>query len=124
MKLQGYFLAVKCRNFHTTFVSDVNYEELTTTEAGIYKCLYQQWTTAVDVTQLHDTRQKEDQSVKSYLKRFIKVINKIENITNDKAPDALITRLCIRTPFWRGVQNRDLKTYRPHSVRNSLRKNH
>ncbi|KAL2492595.1 Uncharacterized protein Adt_28223 [Abeliophyllum distichum] len=65
----------------------------------------------VDIVQLHDIRQKEEESVKSYFKRFRAVINKIENVTNDKALDVLLTRLYMRTSFWRDVQNSQPKTY-------------
>ncbi|KAL2498221.1 Uncharacterized protein Adt_23771 [Abeliophyllum distichum] len=64
-----------------------------------------------DIVQLHDIHQKEGESVKSYFKRFSNVINKIESVTDDKALDALVTRLHMRTSFWRDVQNCQPKTY-------------
>ncbi|KAL2532255.1 Uncharacterized protein Adt_05606 [Abeliophyllum distichum] len=42
-----------------------------------------------DFAQLHNIRQKEEESVKSYFKRFNNVNNKIESVTDDKALDAL-----------------------------------
>ncbi|KAL2480214.1 Uncharacterized protein Adt_33180 [Abeliophyllum distichum] len=64
-----------------------------------------------DIARLHDIRQKEKESIKSYFKRFSNVINKIESVTDDNALDALVTRLHMRTSFWRDVQNNQSKTY-------------
>ncbi|KAL2498149.1 Uncharacterized protein Adt_23699 [Abeliophyllum distichum] len=64
-----------------------------------------------DIAQLNDIRQKEGETVKSYFKRFSNVINKIETVTDEKTLDALVTRLHMRTPFWRDVQNNQPKTY-------------
>ncbi|KAL2461513.1 Uncharacterized protein Adt_44933 [Abeliophyllum distichum] len=64
-----------------------------------------------DIAQLNDIRQKEGESVKSYFKRFSNVINKIETVTDEKALDAPVTRLHMRTPFWKDVQNSQPKTY-------------
>ncbi|KAL2474624.1 Uncharacterized protein Adt_35360 [Abeliophyllum distichum] len=60
-----------------------------------------------DISQFHDTRQKDGETLKSYFKRF----NKIETVTVDKALDALVTILHICIPFWRDVQNSQPKTY-------------
>ncbi|KAL2518478.1 Uncharacterized protein Adt_14725 [Abeliophyllum distichum] len=65
----------------------------------------------VDIAQLHDIQQKNRKTVKNYFKRFINVINKIETVTDDKALDALVTGLHMRTPFWRDIQNSQPKTY-------------
>ncbi|KAL2471973.1 Uncharacterized protein Adt_40109 [Abeliophyllum distichum] len=65
----------------------------------------------VDIAQLNDIRIKEEETVKSYFKRFSNVINKIETVTDEKALDALVSGLHMRTPFWRDVQNSQLKTY-------------
>ncbi|KAL2505889.1 Uncharacterized protein Adt_21510 [Abeliophyllum distichum] len=64
-----------------------------------------------DIAQLNDIRQKEEETVKSYFKRFSNIINKIETVTNEKALDALVTGLHMCTPFWRDMQNSKLKTY-------------
>ncbi|KAL2498637.1 Uncharacterized protein Adt_24187 [Abeliophyllum distichum] len=53
----------------------------------------------------------EDETVKSYFKRFSNVINKIETVTDKKALDALMTGLHMCTLFWRDVQNSQPKTY-------------
>ncbi|KAL2505350.1 hypothetical protein Adt_20971 [Abeliophyllum distichum] len=63
-------------------------------------------TMIADIAQLHDIRQRKKKSVKSYFKRFNGVINKIMNVTDEKALDALV-----RTHFWRDVQNSQPKTY-------------
>ncbi|KAL2491463.1 Retrotrans gag domain-containing protein [Abeliophyllum distichum] len=64
-----------------------------------------------DIAQLNDIQKKEGETVKSYFKRFSNVINKIETMTDEKALDALVTGLHMRTPFWRDVQNNQPKTY-------------
>ncbi|KAL2518810.1 Uncharacterized protein Adt_15057 [Abeliophyllum distichum] len=64
-----------------------------------------------DIAQLNDIRQKDGKTVKSYVKRFSNVINKIETVTDEKALDSLVTGLHMRTPFWRDVQNSQPKTY-------------
>ncbi|KAL2526746.1 Uncharacterized protein Adt_11800 [Abeliophyllum distichum] len=64
-----------------------------------------------DITQLNDIQQKEGETVNIYFKRFSNVINKIMTVTDEKALDALVTGLYMRTPFWRGMQNSQLKTY-------------
>ncbi|KAL2466652.1 RNase H domain-containing protein [Abeliophyllum distichum] len=64
-----------------------------------------------DIVQLNDIQQKEGKTIKSYFKRFSNVINKIETVTDEKALDALVTGLHMRTPFRRDVQNNQLKTY-------------
>ncbi|KAL2531769.1 Retrotrans gag domain-containing protein [Abeliophyllum distichum] len=55
-------------------------------------------------------RRGEGKTVKSYFK-FSNVINKIKTVTDEKALDALVTGLYMRTPFWRDVQNSQPKTY-------------
>ncbi|KAL2505719.1 Uncharacterized protein Adt_21340 [Abeliophyllum distichum] len=64
-----------------------------------------------NISQLHDIRQKDGETVKSYFKRFSNVINKIEIVTDDKALDALVIKLHMCTLFWRDVQNSQPKTY-------------
>ncbi|KAL2486400.1 hypothetical protein Adt_31156 [Abeliophyllum distichum] len=60
---------------------------------------------------LNDIRQNEGKTVKSYFKRFNNVINKIENVTDEKASEVLVTGFHMHTPFWRDVQNSQPKTY-------------
>ncbi|KAL2526629.1 reverse transcriptase [Abeliophyllum distichum] len=84
-KLQGQSPAVMCRNFHTTLTSDAK-----------------RWYNELKLRNI---------KMKSYFKRFSNVINKIETVTDDKALDALVTELHLRTPFWRDVQNSQPKTY-------------
>ncbi|KAL2481391.1 hypothetical protein Adt_34357 [Abeliophyllum distichum] len=55
-------------------------------------------------------RRKEKPS-RATSKGFSNVINKIETVTDEKALDALVTGLHMRTLFWRNVQNSQLKTY-------------
>ncbi|KAL2486449.1 Uncharacterized protein Adt_31205 [Abeliophyllum distichum] len=64
-----------------------------------------------DIAQLHDIRQKNGETVKSYCKKFSNVINKNETVSDDKALNALVTGLHMHTPFWRDVHNSQPKTY-------------
>ncbi|KAL2518135.1 Integrase catalytic domain-containing protein [Abeliophyllum distichum] len=99
-KLQSNSPAVKCRNFYTILTSDVkrwynklklgsirNWPQL---KWEFIKAFIGNQTMITDISQLYDIWQKEGESVKSYLKRFSIVINKIESVTNDKALDALV----------------------------------
>ncbi|KAL2512800.1 Uncharacterized protein Adt_18400 [Abeliophyllum distichum] len=49
--------------------------------------------------------------MKGYFKRFSNIINKIKNVTDNKALDALITGLHMRNLFWTDIQNREPKSY-------------
>ncbi|KAL2532925.1 Retrotrans gag domain-containing protein [Abeliophyllum distichum] len=121
MKLQGQSPAVKCQNFHTTLISDAKrwYNKLKPGNIQSWPQLKRKFINAfignqtmiADITQLNDIQQKEEETVKSYFKRFNNVINKIETVTDEKALDALLTGLHMRTPFWRDVQNSQPKTY-------------
>ncbi|KAL2480267.1 Uncharacterized protein Adt_33233 [Abeliophyllum distichum] len=120
-KLQGQSLAVKCQNFLTTLISDAKrwYNKLKPVNIRSWLQLKREFVNAfignqtmiVDITQLSNFQQKEEKTVKSYFKRFSNVMNKIEIVTNEKALDALMTGLHMRTPFWRNVQNSQSKTY-------------
>ncbi|KAL2486514.1 Retrotrans gag domain-containing protein [Abeliophyllum distichum] len=68
-------------------------------------------TTIADEAQLYNIQQKKGELVNNHFKRFNKVINKIKNVTDDKALDVLTTELLIQTPFWRDVQKREPKTH-------------
>ncbi|KAL2543173.1 Retrotrans gag domain-containing protein [Abeliophyllum distichum] len=108
-KLQGHFPVVKCRNFHTTLTSDTNrwYNKLKPKSIRSWPQLKREFVNAfignrtmvAYIVQLHNIRQKEGETVKSYFKRFNNVINKIKIVTNDKVLDALVTGLHMRTPF-------------------------
>ncbi|KAL2453586.1 Retrotrans gag domain-containing protein [Abeliophyllum distichum] len=120
-KLQGHFPVVKCRNFHTMLTSDTNrwYNKLKPESIRSWPQLKREFVNAfignrtmvADIVQLHDIRQKEGETIKSYFKRFNNVINKIKTVTNDKVLDALVSGLHMRTPFCRDVQNSQPKTY-------------
>ncbi|KAL2505624.1 Retrotrans gag domain-containing protein [Abeliophyllum distichum] len=118
---KGQSPAVKCQNFHTMLVSVAKrwYNKLKSESIRSWPQLKREFVNAfignqkmiADIAQLNDIRQKEGETFKSYFKRFINVINKIETVINEKALDALITGLHMYTPFWRDVQNSQPKTY-------------
>ncbi|KAL2526757.1 Ribonuclease H [Abeliophyllum distichum] len=99
MKLQGQSPVVKCRNFYTTFISDAKrlYNKLKPgsiwswpqLKRKLFNAFIGNRTMIADITQLNDIRQKEEETVKSYLKRFSNVINMMKTVTDEKALDAL-----------------------------------
>ncbi|KAL2459969.1 RNase H domain-containing protein [Abeliophyllum distichum] len=131
-KLQDSSLTVKCRNIHTILSSDVTrwYNKLklesikSQLKREFINAFIDNRTMIANIVQLHDIRQKERESVKSYFKRFSNVINKIKSITDDKALDALVTRLHMCTPFGetskKTAQNLQ-STGRPDLAKNSIR---
>ncbi|KAL2526425.1 Uncharacterized protein Adt_11479 [Abeliophyllum distichum] len=83
---------------------------------NIYKTKLQGQSPAVKcrnfhTTLLNDIRQKEEETDKSYFKRFSNVINKIKTMTDEKVLDTLVTGLHMHTLFWRDIQNSQPKTY-------------